>query len=374
MTVYLDHNATTPVHPAVREAMLPWLGEHWGNPSSAHAYGRDAARALADARAQVAALVGADADEVLFTSGGTEADNLAILGAQLEVDRVALSSVEHPAVAAAVRERVRRGAESIELEVDREGRVELARASDRLRAPIGLLTVMLAQNETGVIQPVAELARVARSASPRVLVHCDGAQAVGKIAVDMRALGIDLLTIVGHKFYAPAGIGALVVRRGTPLAAISHGGGQERGLRSGTEPVALAVALGAACALARGDLDREHARQSALREALWRALATNIPDLVRTGAGVETLPNTLHVRAPGLVGAQILAACPEVAASTGSACHSEHDAASGVLGAMGVASREAMGALRLTLGRMTTDHDIARAAAALSAAVQQLRA
>ncbi|HWB73976.1 MAG TPA: cysteine desulfurase family protein [Nannocystaceae bacterium] len=367
--IYLDHNATTPVHPAVREAMLPWLGAQWGNPSSAHAYGRDAARALADARAQVAELVGADPDEVLFTSGGTEADNLAILGAQLAIDRVALSSVEHPAVAAAVRERVRRGATSLELPVDREGRVELG----SLREPVGLLSVMLAQNETGVIQPVGQLAKRARAAHDRVLVHCDGAQAVGKIPVDVRALDVDMLTIVGHKFYAPAGIGALVVRRGTSLTPTSHGGGQERGLRSGTEPVALAVALGAACALARNDLDREPARQLVLREQLWNALVERIPDLVRTGASLDTLPNTLHVRVPGLVGAAILAAAPEVAASTGSACHSEHDGVSGVLGAMGVPAREAMGALRLSLGRATTREDITRAAAALADAVQRMR-
>lgn len=367
--IYLDHNATTPVHPVVRDAMLPWLGERWGNPSSAHAYGRAAALALADARAQVAELVGADPDEVLFTSGGTEADNLAILGAQLAIDRVALSSVEHPAVAAAVRERVRRGATSCELSVDREGRVVL----ELPREPVGLLSVMLAQNETGVIQPVGELARSARAANDRVLVHCDGAQAVGKIAVDVRALDVDMLTIVGHKFYAPAGIGALVVRRGTPLVATSHGGGQERGLRSGTEPVALAVALGAACALARSDLERERERQLALREQLWRGLIERIPELVRTGANVETLPNTLHVRVPGLVGAAILAGAPAVAASTGSACHSEHEGVSGVLGAMGVPAREAMGALRLSLGRATTSDDITRAAAALGDAVQRMR-
>ncbi len=373
LPIYLDHNATTPVHPAVRDAMLPWLGERWGNPSSAHAHGRAAASALATARAQVAELVDADPDEVLFTSGGTEADNLAVLGPELAVARVVISAVEHPAVAAAVRERVRRGATSTELEVDANGRVELGRAADRLREPAGLLSVMLAQNETGVIQPVAELARMARATDPRTLVHCDAAQAVGKIAVDMRALELDLLTIVGHKFYAPAGIGALVVRRGTALLPTSHGGGQERGLRSGTEPVALAVALGAACALARGDLEREGARQRALREALWAALAAGIPGIVRTAAAVETLPNTLHVRVPGLVGAAILAETPELAASTGSACHSEHDAPSGVLGAMGVPAREAMGALRLSIGRATTAEDISRSAAALVQSCRRLR-
>ena len=230
--VYLDHNATTAVHPEVRDAMLPWLGALWGNASSGHVYGQRAAAALAQARARVAALVGAAPDEVIFTSGGTEADNLAILGVELACPRIAMSSVEHPAVEAAVRHRASNPDDIAILPVDAQGSVDLVRASAILREPVGLLSVMLAQNETGVIQPVAELTAMARSASPRVLVHCDAAQAVGKIDVDVRRLGVDLLTIVGHKFYAPAGIGALIVGSGVVVHARSLGGGQERGLRS----------------------------------------------------------------------------------------------------------------------------------------------
>lgn len=369
--VYLDHNATTPVHPEVRDAMLPWLGAAWGNPSSSHAHGRRAAAALAEARASVAQLVGAQPDAVVFTSGGTEADNLAILGARLAHPRVVISAIEHPAVEAAARHRG--GVELGVLAVDGEGRVDLGRAADVLAAPVGLLSVMLAQNETGVIQPVAELAALARRGSTDVLVHCDGAQAVGKIDVDMAALGVDLLTIVGHKFYAPAGIGALVVRRGVPLHATTFGGGQERGLRSGTEPVALAVALGAACALASRTNATERARQIALREELWSRLQAGIPGIVRSGAAVATLPNTLHVRIPGVAGSAVLAAAPDVSASTGSACHADDHAASGVLGAMGVPASEAAGALRLSLGRMTTHADIERAATALVTAAAALR-
>jgi len=349
--VYLDHNATTPVHPQVRDAMLPWLGAQWGNASSGHAYGRRAAAALAHARTQIAALVGADPDEVVITSGGTEADNLAILGTELATPRIVMSAIEHPAVEVAVRHR---GGDVAILAVDPQGRVDLDRAHAVLSAPTGLMTVMLAHNVTGVIQPLAELVAIARRGSPRVLVHCDGAQAVGKIDVDMRALDIDMLTIVGHKFYAPAGIGALVVRRGVPLRPLSHGGGQERGLRSGTEPVALAVALGAACALAASDGAIERARQTELREHLWSLLAARIPGITRTGAAVPTLPNTLHVQIPGASGAAILAAAPDVAASTGSACHSDRDGADG--------------AVRLTLGRATTRTDIERAAHALASA------
>lgn len=371
LPVYLDHNATTPVLPEVAEAMLPWLGAQWGNPSSSHAYGRRAAAALASARSSVASLVGAEPDEVIFTSGGTEADNLAILGATLVRERVAMSAVEHPAVAAAVHHRV---AAPLVLPVRGDGRVDLDAAASLLREPIGLLTVMLAQNETGVIQPVAELAALARSAARDVVIHCDAAQAVGKIAVDVSALDVDLLTIVGHKFYAPAGIGALVVRRGTKLRAINHGGGQEHGLRSGTEPVAFAVALGAACALARRDLEQEHARQVALRERLWDRLRAGIPEIERSGDGVATLPNTLHVRIPGVVGSEVLAeATHDVAAATGSACHADDDAPSGVLGAMGVSTRAARGALRLSLGRKTTAGDIDRAATALVTAATRAR-
>lgn len=370
--VYLDHNATTPVLPEVADAMAPWLGPQWGNPSSGHAYGRRAAAALAEARAQVAALVGATTDEIVFTSGGTEADNLAIFGAVLARERIAMSAVEHPAVAAAVRHR---SANAVMLPVGGDGRVDTGAAATLLREPLGLLTVMLAQNETGVIQPVAELAALARAAADDVVVHCDAAQAVGKIAVDVAALGVDLLTIVGHKFYAPAGIGALVVRRGVQLRATSYGGGQEHGLRSGTEPVAFAVALGAACAVARRDLDREHARQVELRERLWDGLRRGIAEIERTGDGVATLPNTLHVRIPGTVGADVLAAASDdVAAATGSACHADDDAPSGVLGAMGVSTRAARGALRLTLGRSTTADDIDRAARALVAAATHARA
>lgn len=364
--VYFDHNATTPVHPAVRDAMLPWLGEHWGNASSGHAYGRRAAAALAEAREHVAALVGAAPDEVVFTSGGTEADNLAILGTELATPRIVMSAIEHPAVEAAVLQRS--ACEIATLAIDEEGRVDLEQAARTLEPPAGLLTVMLAHNETGVIQPLAELATLARRASPSVIVHCDAAQAVGKIDVDMHALGIDLLTIVGHKFYAPAGIGALVVRRGVPLRPLSHGGGQERGLRSGTEPVALAVALGAACALAASDRTTERLRQIELREYLWSLLVAGIPGILRTGARAATLPNTLHVRIPNASGASILAAAPDVAASTGSACHADTDRAPGVLGAMGVPAADARGAVRLTLGRATTRADVERAAYALAAA------
>jgi cysteine desulfurase len=367
--VYLDHNATTPVHPRVRDAMLPWLGERWGNPSSAHAYGRDAAAAVARARAEVAALVGARPQQIVFTGGGTEADNLALRGPAVARRRIVVSTVEHPAVDLPARALEAEGWERVELPVDARGRVDLPRARERLAAPAGLVSVILAQNETGVLQPVAELFALARAAAPDVVVHSDAAQAVGKVPVDVTALGVDLLTIVSHKLYGPCGIGALYVRDGLPLRPLTLGGGQEGGRRPGTEPVALVVGLGAACALAREDLELEAQRVAALRDRLWARLSEAIPGLRWTGEGAPLLPNTLHVRVPGHDGASVLARAPAVAASTGSACHAEDGAPSGVLGAMGLDAEDARGALRLTLGRGTTEGDVERAAGAIVAAV-----
>jgi len=368
--VYLDHNATTPVHPRVREAMLPWFGEFWGNPSSAHAYGRRAARAVDEARAQVAALIGAQPEELVFTSGGTEADNLAIRGARVSEPRLVVSSVEHPAIDLPARALEKKGIVRVVLPVDARGRIDLERARELLATPAGLVSVMLANNESGVIQPVAEIATLARASAPEVVVHSDAAQAVGKIPVDVDALGVDLLTIVGHKLYGPSGIGALYVRKGTEVEPLLRGGGQEQGRRPGTEPVPLIVGLGAACRLANADLEAEGRRQSELRDRLWAYLRGSIPDLVWTGEGAPLLPNTLHIRVPGANGAVILADAPEVAASTGSACHSDDANASGVLGAMGLCGAEAQGALRLSLGRLTQPADIERAAVSLVAAMQ----
>lgn len=370
--VYLDHNATTPVHPRVRDAMLPWLGERWGNPSSAHAYGRDAARAVAQAREQVAALVGGRAHEIVFTGGGTEADNLALRGVAVARRRIAVSSVEHPAIELPARALEAEGWARVELPVDASGCVDLPRAREQLAVPAGLVSVILAQNETGVLQPVAELAALARAAAADVVVHSDAAQAVGKVPVDVRALGVDLLTIVSHKLYGPCGIGALWVREGLSLRSLTLGGGQEGGRRPGTEPVMLIVGLGAACAVALGDLEVESKRVAALRDRLWARLSGGIEGLKWTGEGAPLLPNTLHVRVPGCEGAAVLARAPEVAASTGSACHADDGTISGVLGAMGLRAEDARGALRLTLGRGTSEADVERAAEAIVGAVRSL--
>jgi cysteine desulfurase len=364
--LYLDHNATTPVLPEVLEAMLPYLRERFGNPSSAHVYGADARTAVERARGQVAAPIGAEPDEIVFTSGGTEASNLAIRGvaAALPGRRALVTSpVEHPATAEPCGALEREGWKVVRLRVDGLGRVDPDDARRALADGPALVTLIHAQNETGVLQPVAEIARAARERG--VLVHADAAQSVGKVAVDVRALGVDLLSIAGHKLYAPKGVGALYVRRGTPLRPLLLGAGHERGLRPGTENVTGIVGLGAACEIASRTLEGEAARQSALRDRLLDRLRAAIPGLVLHGHPTERLPNTLNLRAPGLRGSEWLARAPEIAASTGSACHEGGESPSEILLAMGVAADDALGAIRLSLGRGTKDADVERAAQAL---------
>lgn len=366
LPVYLDHNATTPIHPAVLDAMLPYLREHFGNPSSGHCYGDAARRAVARAREQVAALLGCEPDEIVFTSGGTEANNLAIRGlAAQEPSRRLLvtSAVEHPATARPCELCASQGMQLTRLPVDAVGRVCWEQARPVLARGPAIVTVMLAQNETGTLMPVAELAALAHEHG--AVIHTDAAQAVGKLPTRVDELGVDLLSVAGHKLYAPKGVGALFVRRGRALAPLVLGAGHERGLRPGTENVASIVGLGAACELAAADLDREPARQRALRDRLWEGLRDAIPSLRLNGHESLRLPNTLNVTFPGMRGSAVLAAAGEVAASTGSACHEGGETPSAVLLAMGVEPSLALGAVRLSLGRATTAAEIDRAAQAL---------
>jgi cysteine desulfurase len=365
--IYLDHNATTPLLPEVVDAMVPYLREHFGNPSSAHVYGRRAREAVARARAQVAALIGAAAEEILFVANGTEANNLAIRGVTAALPEkwyVVTSVIDHPATTEPCRELEQHGWRVRWLPVDETGRVRVADAVALLRNYTALLTLMHANNETGVLQPIAEIAREARARG--VLVHTDAAQSVGKLPVSVEALGVDLLTVVGHKFGAPKGVGALYVRKGTPLQPFLRGAGHEHGLRPGTENVASIVGLGVACEVARRTVEGEAKRVRALRDELWERLRTRVPGLALNGHPEERLPNTLNVRFPGVSGSALLAATPEVAASTGSACHAGEESASSVLTAMGVEPRKALGSVRLSLGRTTTHEDVVTAAEALA--------
>ena len=392
--IYLDHNATTPVHPAVLDAMLPWLREHFGNPSSSHARGRAAAQAVATARESVAALIGASPAEILFTGCATEANNLALIGVAQALQGVAqapdgtahavhgtaqargsaapqpraprhlvITAVEHPAVMAPALWLREQGWALTIVEVDRFGRVDPADIAKALRPDTALVSVMQANNEVGTLQPVAEIARLTR---PRgVLLHTDAAQTVGKIGVDVDALGVDLLSIAGHKFGAPKGVGALYVRAGTPLTSIMHGAGQEHGLRPGTENVALIAALGTAARLAQQALPELSEALRQRRDQLHRLLAASIPGLQLNGHPEHRLPNTLHVSFPRVSGGALLQQAAGVAASLGSACHSASDAVSGVLAAMQVDAARAAGSVRLSVGRTTSTSDVAAAAEAL---------
>ncbi|GLV78312.1 cysteine desulfurase family protein [Streptomyces hygroscopicus] len=368
--VYLDYNATTPVDPRVAEAMAPHLTDFFGNPSSSHPYADPPRRALAEARAQVAGLVGASADEIVFTASGSEANLLALRGAVLAAGRtrphVITQATEHPAVLETCRALERlHGARVTVLPVDGDGLVDPAALAAAFTEDTVVVSVMAANNETGALQPVAELAALTHE--HRALFHCDAAQAVGKIFLDTRALGVDLLTIVGHKMYAPKGAAALYVRDGVRLEPVVYGGGQERGLRGGTENVALAVALGTAARLAAAELaDGATARLAALRDDLHQRLTDGLPGRVHlNGPEKNRLPNTLNVSVDGVLGHGLLAAADQIAASTGSACHSGTHTPSPVLSAMGLDPARALGALRLSLGRWTTPGDIKTAAAAL---------
>ena len=370
--VYLDYNASTPVLPRVRDAMMRALAEGFGNPSADHVYGRRARAFVDRARTEVAALVGSDPDEIIFTSSGTESNNLALRGWAPEAlpKRIVTSAVEHPATVEPAALLGRDGATVITVDVDRHGMIDLEGVKRALwrAASDGptIVSVILAQNETGVIEPLAEVARIAKEHG--AIVHADAAQAVGKIAVDVRALGVDLLSIAGHKLYAPKGVGALYVRRGVELSPLLLGAGHERGIRPGTENVAGIAALGEACAMAREDLPAESARQRALRDRLEQRLAK--AGFVLHGAGARRLPNTVNGRFPGVRGDEMIARAPGVAFTTGSACHSGEMKASRVLTAMGIAPADALGAIRLTLGRLTTEGEIESAAILLVAAAR----
>jgi cysteine desulfurase len=373
LPIYLDHNATTPLLPEVVDAMLPYLREHFGNPSSGHVYGRRARDAVESARVQVAALIGAAPSEIVFTSGGTEANNLAIRGttaSRPERKQIVTSVIEHPATANPCRLLERRGYDVTWLGVDDTGRVREEDVRQALTERTALVTVMHANNETGTIQPIAEVASVVHDAG--ALLHTDAAQSVGKVAVQVDALGVDLLSIAGHKVYAPKGVGALYVRAGVALEPVLRGAGHERGLRPGTENVASIVGLGAACEIAAASLAEESARVRALRDELWSLLRAQIPGLALNGHETLRLPNTLNVRFPRVRGSAMLAAAPGIAASTGSACHEGGESASAVLLAMGHDADDALGSVRLSLGRATTEEDVRHAAELLVGAWKTL--
>ncbi len=360
--IYLDHNATTPVHPEVFDAMLPFLRDSWGNPSSIHWAGRAPKKAVDEAREKVAALFNCTPLEVIFTSSGTESDNHAIKGlAYARKDKgnhIITTRVEHPAVLNTCKHLAKEGFEVTYLDVDQEGMLDLEALKKAITAKTILITVMFANNETGVIFPMEDIAALAKERG--VAFHTDAVQAAGKVPVDLQRLGVDLLSISGHKLYAPKGIGALIARRGTRLVPLIHGGHHERNRRGGTENVAGIVGLGKACQLALRDMDSEAANLLALRKRLEQGIASKIPHVRVNGHAEKRLPNTANISFEFVEGESLLLNLDMkgVAASSGSACTSGSLEPSHVLLAMGSTHELSHGSVRFSMGRGNTTADI----------------
>jgi cysteine desulfurase len=360
--IYVDYNATTPIDPAIRAAMLPFFSEHFGNPSSTHSFGKVAHAAVANARVQVAELLGAQPDEIVFTGGGSEASNHAIKGQLLGTNgHVIISAVEHPATIQPCEYLRSLGCSITVVPVDGYGMVDPDEVRKAITPKTKLVSIMHSNNEVGTINPIAEIAKVARERG--VLMHTDAAQSVGKVPVRVDELGVDLLTVAGHKLYAPKGVGALYIRRGVALANLIHGAGHESGRRAGTENVPYIVALGTAAEIAAASLPTATSKLQGLRDRLHHHLKDGLGDgIVLNGHPQHRLPNTLNVNFRGQIGAELLARVPEIAASTGSACHEGQVALSPVLKAMGVPPEIGREAVRLSVGRYTTEDEVDRAA------------
>lgn len=373
--LYLDYNATTPISPSVQEVMQPFLVEHYGNPSSGHALGRACHEAIDDARGQLAHLLGADADEIVFTGGGTESNNLAIKGCLMtappnEGGHLVVSCIEHPAVLEPARFLQKLGYRLTVVGCRKNGQVDPAAVEAALKPETRLVSIMHANNETGVLQPIREIAEICHARN--VLLHTDAAQSVGKVRVNVDELQVDMLTVAGHKLYAPKGVGALFIRRGVALEPVLHGAGHEGGLRPGTENVPYIVGLGRAAMLAVQSLDEATDRLAALRDRLFDKLYEGIGSRLKINGGQSPrLPNTLNVNFPNVTGGELLARVPELCASTGSACHSGSVQLSPTLEALGLDPEEARGAVRLSVGWYTGEDDIDRAASLLIAAWEE---
>jgi len=380
--IYLDYHATTPVDPRVLDAMLPFFTEHFGNPASRqHAYGWDAQKAVDAARTQVAQLVGASAGEIVFTSGATESNNLAIKGVAHALrdrgDHVITAATEHKSVLDSCKRLEREGCRVTRLGVDAEGFIDLAELRAAITPRTVLISIMAANNEIGVLQPLAAIGAIAQEHG--VLFHTDAAQAAGKVPLDVAAMGVDLLSLTGHKYYGPKGAGALYVRRRKPKLQLScqiDGGGHENGLRSGTLNVPGLVGLGRAAELCRQDMAAESASLSAMRDRLLAGLQRGVDGLRLNGPapGDRRLPHNLHVSVDGVEGEALLMALGDIAVSTGSACSSGSQAPSHVLVAIGATGERAGASIRFGLGRTTTDADIDVAIERVTTVVKSLRA
>jgi len=363
--IYLDYQATTPTDPRVLDRMLPWFTERFGNPHSAeHRHGWEAAEATDAARRQIARLIGASAKEITFTSGATEANNLAVIGAARAAAagsgrrRVITVATEHACVLESARSLRREGFEVMELPVDGAGMLDPETLRAALDDSVALVSVMAVNNEIGVIQPLAEIGRLCREAG--ALFHTDAAQAVGKIPLDVREIGAAMMSISGHKIYGPKGVGALFVRRRprVPIEPLIHGGGQERGLRSGTLAPALCVGLGAACEIAASEMEAEAGRLAVFRDRFLARLRDGVPDLVVNGSLENRIPGNLNVTFPGIEANELMAALDGVAVSSGSACSSGAGKPSHVLQAIGLDPARVQATVRIGFGRFTTTEEV----------------
>lgn len=378
MRIYLDHNATTPVAPEAADRMVRVLTDGWGNASSIHHFGQQAKAALDEARASIAALLNAEAAEVVFTAGGTESDNLAIRGAAEAMEpsgrtHLVTTSIEHEAVLATMKALGRRGWHVTVLPVDASGIVSVEAAREAITDKTALVSVMHANNEIGTIQPVADIAAIARERG--ALMHTDAVQSAGKIPVDVKALGVDLVSIAGHKFYGPKGSGALWIRRGVRLVSTLTGGRQERGRRAGTENVAALAGMGVAADLARRGMADEGPRLAALRDRLESGLMGRISGTERNGAASPRVPNTANVSIDRIESESVLIGLDlaGIAVSSGSACSSGTLEPSHVLKAMGLPHLRTLGSIRFSLGASNTDADVDRVLDTLPALVEKLR-
>jgi cysteine desulfurase len=375
--VYLDHNATTPVEREVLEAMLPYLAQDFGNASSIHSFGQSARRAVERARESVAALIGAKPQEIVFTSGGTESDNQAVFGvvnaARSQTRHVITSAIEHEAVLNACQELEKRGIAVTYIPVDGNGLVDREAVRRAMRPETVLISVMHANNELGTIQPIEAIGKIA--AESKITLHTDAVQSVGKTPTDVTTLGVHLLSLSGHKFYAPKGVGALYIRRGTRLKQLLYGGRHQRGHRPGTENVAGIVGLGMAAELAREHLAQDAARIAALRNCLEEGLLARVPGARVNGRNAPRTPNTANITFPGVEGEALVIGLDlkGLACSTGAACSSGAVEPSHVLTAMGMPPAEARATLRFSLGRHTTPEEIDFALSTIPAAVEKLR-
>ncbi len=373
--IYLDYNATTPLHPEVIEAMRPYLEEHFGNPSSSHWYGVQTKMAVEKARKQVAELLNCDTDEIIFTSGGSESNNYAIKGAAFanrdKGNHIITSAIEHPAVIEVCHYLERHSFRVTYLPVDEFGVLDLKALEKAISPQTILVTIMHANNEVGTIQPIAEIARIAKKHG--ILVHTDAAQSVGKISTDVKELGVDLLSVAAHKLYAPKGVGALYIRHGVKLEKLIYGASHEQNLRAGTENVMGIVGLGKACEIARRDKDKNMSRMRKLRDQLHSGLTEQFPNIKLNGHPERRLPNTLSLSFPRIEANTLLDELEGVAASAGAACHSDSIDISATLKAMAVPKEYAMGTIRFSVGRFTTEEEIERAIQLISAAVTKLQ-